>query len=85
MIKSEQHIIVKAIALCFKPFLKSEEAQIYCNLKRTQFVKKCEEFAIQKSDSGYFKKEDLDRMLSGSNKIVTSQIKTKGIRINEHG
>jgi hypothetical protein len=77
MLKSEQHVIVKAIALCFKPFLKPEEAQIYCNLKRTQFVKKCEEFGIQKTVAGYFKKDDLDKMLSGFHNIQQSPMKIK--------
>lgn len=77
MEKIEQHLVAKAIALCFKPFLKSEEAQIYCNLKRTQFAKKCEEFGIQKNSSGYFKKEDLDKMLNGSSERIKLLLKTK--------
>jgi len=64
MIKSDELITMKAIAICFKPFLKPEEALIYCNLGRTQFAKKCEEFAVYKNNNGYFKKEDLDSMLS---------------------
>jgi hypothetical protein len=65
MIKREEQAMMKAVALCFKPFLKPEEACIYCNLGRTQFAKKTEEFGIYKNGSGYFKKEELDRMLSG--------------------
>jgi hypothetical protein len=65
MIKREEQAMMKAVALCFKPFLKPEEACIYCNLGRTQFAKKTEEFGIYKNSSGYFKKEELDRMLSG--------------------
>ena len=57
-------IAMKAIAICFKPFLKPEEAMIYCNLGRTQLAKKCDEAKVYKNNSGYFKKEDLDRMLS---------------------
>ena len=68
--KSEERIVMKAIALCFKPFLKPEEALIYCNLERTQFAKKCEEYGVYKSNSGYFKKEDLDRMLSGQSSLL---------------
>lgn len=67
--KSEERIVMKAIALCFKPFLKPEEAMIYCNLERTQFAKKCEQYSVYKNNSGYFKKEDLDRMLSGEPSI----------------
>ena len=56
---------MKAIALCFKPYLKSEEAMIYCNLGHTQLNKRMAEFGIGKSVNGYFKKEDLDKMMSG--------------------
>ncbi len=66
MIKREELIAMRAIAICFKPFLKPEEALIYCNLGRTQFAKKCEDFGLYKNNSGYFKREDLDKMLSGA-------------------
>ncbi|MDE3249892.1 MAG: hypothetical protein KGO82_14610 [Bacteroidota bacterium] len=66
MAQSEERIVMKAVALCFKPFLKPEEAQIYCNLERTQLAKRCEEFLVFKNDSGYYKREDLDRMMSGA-------------------
>lgn len=65
MIKKDELIMMRAIAICFKPFLKPEEALIYCNLGRTQFAKNCEEFGIYKNNAGYYKKEDLDKMLSG--------------------
>jgi hypothetical protein len=65
MIKRDELIAMRAIALCFKPFLKPEEALIYCNLGRTQFAKNCEEFGIYKNEAGYFKREELDKMLSG--------------------
>lgn len=65
MIKREELIAMRAIALCFKPYLKPEEAIIYCNLGRTQLAKKCEEFGIFKNSSGYYKKEDLDNMMAG--------------------
>jgi hypothetical protein len=65
MMKHNEKMVMKAVALCFKPFLKPEEALIYCNLGRTQFAKNCEEFGIYKNDSGYYKREDLLRMLSG--------------------
>lgn len=65
MIKRDDLIALKAIALCFKPFLKPEEALIYCNLGRTQFSKKCSEFGIYKNEAGYYKREDIDKMLSG--------------------
>ena len=65
MIKHDELIIMRAIAICFKPFLKPEEALIYCNLGRTQFAKKCEEARMYKNDNGYYKREEIDRMLSG--------------------
>jgi hypothetical protein len=65
MIKRDQVIVMKAIAICFKPYLKPEEALIYCDLGRTQFAKKCEELGVYKNNGGYFKREDLDLILSG--------------------
>lgn len=65
MVQRNQKTIMRAIAICYKPYLKPEEALIYTNLGRTQFSKKCEEYGVYKSNSGYFKKEDIDRMLSG--------------------
>lgn len=57
---------LKAVALCFKPWLKPDEAMIYCNLNRTQFLKRCAGFGIQKNKSGYYDREQLDKMLSGA-------------------
>jgi len=65
MIKREELIAMQAIAICFKLYLKLEEALIYCNLGRTQFAKKCEEFGLFKNIAGYYKREELDKMLSG--------------------
>ena len=64
MIKREEQIAMRAIALCFKPFLKPEEACIYTNLGRTQLAKKCEEFGIFKNSNGYYKREDIEKMLA---------------------
>jgi len=64
MMKREDLVVMRAVALCFKPYLKPEEALIYCNLARTQFAKKCEEFGVFKNSSGYFKKKDLDLICS---------------------
>lgn len=75
MIKREELIAMRAIALCFKPFLKPEEALIYCNLGRTQFAKKCEEFGIYKNNSGYYQKEELDKMLSGQESPIIEKAK----------
>jgi len=65
MIKKDQEIVMKAVAICFKPFLKVEEALIYCNLGRTQFLKRSKEEGIFKNAAGYYKKADLD-ILCGS-------------------
>lgn len=65
MMTSEETILMRAIALCFKPFLKPEEALIYCNLGRTQFSKRCQEMGINKNAGGYFKREDLDLLCAG--------------------
>jgi hypothetical protein len=65
MVKKYEKIVVKAVALCFKPYLKPEEAMIYCNLGRTQLSKKCDEYRIYKNNAGYFKREYLDKLLSG--------------------
>jgi hypothetical protein len=65
MIKRNDLIVMRAIALCFKPYLKPEEAMVYCNLGRTQFAKRCAEEGIQRTIGGYYKKEELDRMLAG--------------------
>lgn len=70
MIKTDELIAMRAIALCFKPYLKPEEALIYCNLGRTQFAKKCEEFRLYKNNNGYFKRSDIDKMLEGKTKFL---------------
>ena len=66
MIKKDELVVMKAISICFKPFLKTEEALIYCNLGRTQFAKKCDENCVYKNNNGYYKREELDKMMDGS-------------------
>lgn len=66
---------MKAVALCFKPYLKPEEAMIYCNLGRTQLSKKCDESGVYKNNSGYLKRDDLDRMMSGVSSETEEKIK----------
>lgn len=39
---------------------------IYSNLGRTQLAKKCEEYEIFKNNNGYYKKDDLELILSGA-------------------
>ena len=75
MIKRDEIVVMRAIAICFKPFLKPEEALIYCNLGRTQFSKKAEAFGIFKNASGYYKKEDLDSMLNGGESCISKAVK----------
>ena len=80
MVKQYEKAVIKAVAICFKPWLKPEEAMIYCNLGRTQLAKKCAEYGIYKNANGYYKKEDLDRILSGQPSLIdqqASQVKLK--------
>jgi len=74
MIKADETIVMRAIAICFKPFLKPEEALVYCNLGRTQFAKRCQEIGIYKNNGGYYKKEDLDRLCTGDEVNITEVI-----------
>jgi hypothetical protein len=76
MIKRDELIAMRAIALCFKPYLKPEEALIYCNLGRTQFAKKCEQSGVYKNDSGYYKREEIDKMLSGQSLLSDNHLKS---------
>jgi hypothetical protein len=64
--KPSDKLVIKAVALCYKPYLKPEEGMIYCNLERTRFLKRCDDFGIYKNNSGYFKRADLDMMMSGA-------------------
>lgn len=75
MIKCNDETVMKAIAICFKPYLKPEEAMIYCNLGRTQLAKKCDEHAIFKNSSGYYKRADLDLILSGAPSKIDELLK----------
>lgn len=63
--KREELAVLKAVAICYKPYLKPGEAMIYCNLGHTQLAKKLGEYGIYKSSTGYYKREDLDRMMCG--------------------
>lgn len=84
MIKQEETLVMRAIALCFKPYLKTEEALIYCNLGRTQFAKKSQEHGVFKNESGYYKREELDVMCSGCAVNYQSTIKFN-VRKNKNG
>jgi hypothetical protein len=77
MIKKDEIIAMRAIAICFKPFLKPEEALIFCNLGRTQFAKKCDEFGLFKNSNGYYKREDIEKMLAGEQIAVMQNSKKR--------
>ena len=70
MMRRSEIAVMKAVAICHKPYLKPEEAMIYCNLGRTQLLKKCDEFGIYKNNSGYFKRDELDSMMSGAQSLL---------------
>jgi len=63
--KEFEAIIFKAVVMCNKPFLKPDEAMLYCNLKRSQFLKRCKAFGICKNEGGYYERDALNKMLSG--------------------
>lgn len=65
MIKEEEKVVMRAIALCFKPYLKQEEAMIYCNLGRTQFALRSQEAGVYKNENGYYSREELDKICGG--------------------
>jgi hypothetical protein len=64
--KRDDLAVMKAVAICYKPFLKPEEAQIYCNLGHTQLAKRMEEAGYYKTAAGYWRREELDRMMGGN-------------------
>jgi len=55
---------------------------IYTNLGRTRLAMKCEEYGIYKNANGYYKRADLDLILSGAppkiNEAVERLNKKKG-------
>jgi len=69
MIRRSDLAVMKAVVICHKPFLKPEEALIYCNLGRTQLAKKCDEFGVYKNNNGYFTREELDLMMGGGKSL----------------
>ncbi|MCF6407508.1 hypothetical protein L3C95_31745 [Chitinophaga filiformis] len=78
MMKKEEMLTMRAIAICFKPYLKPEEALIYTNLGRTQFAKKCKEHGIYKNTAGYYSREALDSYMGGDEvKIVQNEANSK--------
>ncbi|WPQ61228.1 hypothetical protein SIO70_22985 [Chitinophaga sancti] len=70
MIKQQELITMRAIAICFKPYLKPEEALIFCDLGRTQFAKKCKEYGLFKNENGYYDREEIIKMQRGEQVTV---------------
>lgn len=77
MIKQQELVTMRAIAICFKPYLKPEEALIFCNLGRTQFARKCEEYGLFKNENGYYKREEIEKMLEGEKVTVIEPVKKR--------
>lgn len=78
MIRPDDKVVMRAIALCYKPLLKPEEAEIYLNVGPTELSRKMEEKGIAKTKDGYYKKEDLD-FIAGLHEVT--RLKDK---INNH-
>lgn len=81
MNKNEELAIMKGVAICHKPFLKPEEAKVYCNLEHTQLNKRLREFGINKTLSGYYKREELDAMMAGELKKISNTIANRQVTI----
>lgn len=75
--------VMKAVALCFKQYLKPEEAMIYCNLERTRLASKCREYGICKNINGYYKREDLDLIVSGTSVNTGENVSKVDKRMNQ--
>ena len=77
MMRRSDIAVMKAVAICHKPYLKPEEAMIYCNLGRTQLAKKFSEYGFYKNESGYLKREELDMMMAGER---TKRVEIKRVK-----
>ena len=80
MMRRSEIAVMKAVAICHKPFLKPEEAMIYCNLGRTQLAKKCDKFGVYKNNSGYFSRQELDLMMAGEEPLISKTSKNNKIK-----
>jgi hypothetical protein len=47
---------------------------IYCILGRTQLSKKCDEFGVYKTNNGYFRRSELDKMMNGEAPLLEKQM-----------
>jgi hypothetical protein len=75
MMKKYDLAVMKAVTICFKSYLKPEEAMIYCDLGRTQLAKKCSEYGIYKNNNGYYKREELDLILAGAPSLLEEKVR----------
>jgi hypothetical protein len=56
---------MKVVAICFKPYLKQEEACIFLNIESTQLRKLTTDLQVFKTNGGYCKREDLEKIAEG--------------------
>lgn len=75
--KRSEFDALSAIALCYKPYLKPEEAMIYCHLGHTQLAKRLQAFGIYKSASGYYSRQELDLMMTGEISHLNEALKKR--------
>lgn len=61
----EQEVLTKALGIYFKPYLKPHEAEVFCSLGNKQLTERLREFGVIKTSTGYYKREDLIRMMEG--------------------
>lgn len=61
----DQEMLTKALGIYFKPYLKPHEAEVFCSLGNKQLLERLREFGVIKSSTGYYKREDLIRMMEG--------------------
>jgi hypothetical protein len=72
-----ESLVRETVAIFHKQYLKPCEAAIYTGNGRTQLAKKCSQFGIYKTATGYYIKEDLDEMMSGG----PSRLKRKALKL----
>jgi hypothetical protein len=63
--KRDDLAVMKAVALCYKPYLRPREAQLYCGLEHSQLTKRMDDMGLYKTAAGYYRREDLDLMMAG--------------------
>lgn len=82
----DQRQAMIAVAICYKPYLKPREAEIYCSLSRTQLLQNLADAGVEKTSTGYYRKADLDRMMEGDTAVndaansVVNMVRNNGER-----